>query len=168
VRGESRRIELDHLHQRVGAFCREPCRDSQKTRRRDRRDKRSGADRACRKQPLANGGAHRVPDQDGRRRQLPHHVLDVSSIIIEPDDKERVATARFAMSAQRQCMRGVTLAREPRQKIRVPEPAVAVAAMHEQERWFPPIAFPATGGQARTQLEVQLDGKHGRKGAGIK
>src|SRR5438552_1147926 len=71
------------------------------------------------------------------------------------------------MSAQRQCMRGVTLAREPRQKIRVPEPAVAVAAMHEQERWLAPIVFAAAGGQARTQLEVQLDGKHGQKALGL-
>src|SRR4029450_6288484 len=61
-------------------------------------------------------------------------------------------------------MRGVAVPREPAQEIGIPEPAVAVAAMHEQQRRPLPVALGPAGRKTRTQFEVQLDGKHFGKG----
>ena len=46
------------------------------------------------------------------------------------------APAARAVAAQRKRVRGLALRREPGQEKRLPAPGIAIAAVHEQQRWL--------------------------------
>ena len=71
------------------------------------------------------GKSHRVSAGD---------MLDIRFVIVQTGDEQRIATATRAVTANAQCVSGIALRRKPREKIGLPEPGVAIAAVDEQQR----------------------------------
>jgi hypothetical protein len=101
-----------------------------------------------------------MADQHGRRRERRGDVLDVRHEIVESRDEQRLDATRPAVTAQRQRMRRVALPCEPRQKIRLPEPCIAVAAVDEEQRRLARVAS-RSAGQMAADLEIGLAGSIG-------
>jgi hypothetical protein len=141
----------------VGTLGGEASGDRHQSRGGHRREQRRRANGARREQALDDRRAHRVPDQDRRRRQLRDDVLDVGRVVVETGDVERLAAARFAVAAQRQRVRRIALPREPREEVHVPAPGVAVAAVDEEQRR---LAAVAAWGQPRAKFEMDLERQH--------
>jgi hypothetical protein len=97
-------------------------------------------------QPFDDGRAHRVADEHRRRRERRGDVVDVGHEIIESRDEQRLDATRPAVTAQRQRMRGVALPCEPRQKIRFPEPCIAVTTVDEEQRRLARVGQPFSAG----------------------
>ena len=84
-----------------------------------------------------------MTDQHRRRRQCAGDVLDVGLVIVEAGDEQRLGAAARAVAAQAQCVSGVAARGEPGQKIRLPAPRVAIAAVDEQQRRLARCGRPA-------------------------
>ena len=161
VARQPRRVEVHHRQQVIGPLGREPRGDRQQSGRRHGGEQRRGAHRPRREQALDHRRAHRMPDQHRRRRQLRDRALDVGGVVVEPGDEQHLGAGGRAVPAQADRVGRIALPREPRQEERVPAPAVAVAAVHEQQRR---LAAVGTAGEARAELELRFGGKHRRDG----
>ena len=134
--------------------CGKARRDGQQPGRRYRREQRRAANRPLGDDPLDHRRAHRMADEDRRRVQRARDMLDVGFVVVEPGDEQRIAAAARAMAAQAQCVSGIALRGEPREKIRLPEPRVAIAAVDEEQRRLPRCRSLATACGLRGALQA--------------
>jgi hypothetical protein len=75
-----------------------------------------------------------MTDENRRCFQRARDMLDIGFVVFERGDEKRVAAAAGAMAAQAECVSGVALRCEPREKIRLPDPRVAIAPVNEEQR----------------------------------
>jgi len=112
----------------------EPRRDRQQAGGRHRREQRCTAHRSLCENALDDRSAHRMTDQDRRGIQLSRRVFDVGLVIVESRDEQRLDAAARTVSAQAHGIARIAARGKPGEKIRLPEPRVAIAAVHEEQR----------------------------------
>ena len=95
-----------------------------------------------------------MADEHRRRVELRGDMFDIGFVIVQPRYDQRLGTAACAMSAQAERVRGIAATGEPGQKVRLPAPRVAIAAVDEQERRLARLARR----QSFTDFEVRLSG----------